>query len=290
MPDDIVLYKKLINEKLRKFLQSVGIGDNRLLRAMEYSLFSGGKLVRPLLSLSFCNLCNGDIKKALPLACAVEMIHTYSLVHDDLPCMDNDVTRRGKPSNHIINGENFAILAGDALFSLAAEVITDKETTELLGTDVSIKAANILFKCCGASGMVDGQALEFSLKKDMKGLVPDFSPMSSMDTLYLKKTGKLFGAACALGCLAAGMDKTKVEAANRYGEDIGVVYQIIDDLKDNSYSTDFGFDDEAARGFAVVAYKMIVNVMNTIKNNFCLDEKSFINIFGQELKTVLLDY
>ena len=290
MPDDIVLYKKLINEKLRKFLRSVGIGDSRLLRAMEYSLFSGGKLVRPLLTLSFCNLCNGDIKKALPLACAVEMIHTYSLVHDDLPCMDNDVTRRGKPSNHIINGEHFAILAGDALFSLAAEVITDKETTELLGTEVSIKAANILFKCCGASGMVDGQALEFSLKKDMKGLVPDFSPMSSMDTLYLKKTGKLFGAACALGCLAAGMDETKVEAANRYGEDIGVVYQIIDDLKDGSYSTDFGFDDETERGFAVIAYKTIVNVMNTMKKNFCLDEKSFINIFGQELKTTLLNY
>lgn len=287
MKDDVSFYKNLIREKLDQYLLESDITDERLVEAIRYTLFSGGKFLRPLLTLSFCNLCKGDINMALPLACAVEMVHTYSLIHDDLPCMDNDSTRRGKPSNHVVNGETFAVLAGDALFSLAAEIVTGDETAKLLGAEISVKAANILFKCCGVSGMVDGQAMDISLRRGLSNLKSLNDYLDFTDILYLKKTGKLFGAACALGCLAAGSSEKKVRVAQKCGEKLGVAYQVIDDLKDNAYSENADFVDSIEDSFIVVAGESIFSAMNTAENNFCLDESSFVNTFGESLKLAL---
>ena len=169
------------------------------------------------------------------------MVHTYSLIHDDLPCMDDDSFRRGQPSNHVANGENFAVLSGDALFSLAAEILTEKKTVDLLGVSASIKACNILFNCCGASGMIDGQALDLTFEEQNEKGSSFEDYFSSTKEIYLKKTGKLIGASCALGCIAGDASDESVKYAKLFGEKVGIVYQILDDVKDGNFKN-FGSD------------------------------------------------
>ena len=243
MQDDIFLYKNLVTDELHNYLRKSNIISSKLLQAIEYSLFSGGKFIRSSLLMDFCNFCSGRLDFALPFACAVEMVHTYSLIHDDLPCMDDDSFRRGKPSNHVANGENFAVLAGDALFSLAAEILTEKETEDCIGPGANIKACNILFNCCGASGMIDGQALDLTFEDQNKKRSSFEDYFSTIKEIYFKKTGKLIGASCALGCIAGNANKYTIDSAKLFGEKIGIVYQILDDIKDGNFkSLDSGFN------------------------------------------------
>jgi geranylgeranyl diphosphate synthase type II len=149
-------YISLIESSLREYLEKNNSKDDVTL-AMGYSLLSGGKRVRPILTLEFCKACGGDFNMAVPFACAVEMVHTYSLIHDDLPCMDNDDLRRGRPTNHIVNGEALALLAGDALLNLAFEVMLSDETVKLVGGEKAIASAKVLANCSGRLGMIGGQ-------------------------------------------------------------------------------------------------------------------------------------
>ena len=211
-------YLDEINSALKEYLPTA---DDVVSQAMRYSVENGGKRIRPALLLEFCRVCGGDYKKAVPFACALEMIHTYSLIHDDLPCMDNDDFRRGKPSCHIAFGEEYALLAGDALLTLAFETAMKSN----LSAEITVKAAKELAKAAGVMGMVGGQVLDLQNGGKKVGV----SDLQKTDEL---KTGELIRAACVLGCVCAGADDKKIAAAEKYAHDIGIAFQIVDDILD----------------------------------------------------------
>lgn len=224
-------YIELINQKLK---EAIPFGDYReqiLLDAMDYSLSLPGKRVRPCLTLLFCELCGGEKGDALPFACAVEMIHTYSLIHDDLPCMDDDDFRRGKPSSHKVFGEEYALLAGDALQSAAYEQMLSADTVNAVGAHRAAKAAYVLSVKAGTLGMVGGQVIDLQ----SEGKKADLDTLRQMDE---KKTAALIEAACMMGCIVAGADDEKVKAAQRYAYHIGVAFQIVDDILDVASTTE----------------------------------------------------
>ena len=214
---------------IEKALYSYLPQDHPLLRnlisSMEYSLKAGGKRIRPTLVLEFSRVCGGTDEVAMPFACALEMIHTYSLIHDDLPCMDNDDMRRGKPSNHIVYGEDIALLAGDALQSLAFETMSKADTVSKSGAEIAVKCINILSNYCGAVGMVGGQVID--LEHENKETTIDV-----ITRMHHKKTGGLIKAACEMGCVCGNADKEKILSARKYGENIGLAFQIMDDILD----------------------------------------------------------
>lgn len=211
-------YLDEINSALKEYLPTA---DDVVSQAMRYSVENGGKRIRPALLLEFCRVCGGDYKKAVPFACALEMIHTYSLIHDDLPCMDNDDFRRGKPSCHIAFGEEYALLAGDALLTLAFETAMKSN----LSAEITVKAAKELAKAAGVMGMVGGQVLDLQNEGKKVG-IPDLQKTDEL------KTGELIRAACVLGCVCAGADDKKIAAAEKYAHDIGIAFQIVDDILD----------------------------------------------------------
>ena len=218
MRNEFMNYLDEINSALKEYLPAA---DDVVSQAMRYSVENGGKRIRPALLLEFCRVCGGDYKKAVPFACALEMIHTYSLIHDDLPCMDNDDFRRGKPSCHIAFGEEYALLAGDALLTLAFETAMKSN----LSAEITVKAAKELAKAAGVMGMVGGQVLDLQNEGKKVGV----SDLQKTDEL---KTGELIRAACALGCVCAGADDKKIAAAEKYAHDIGIAFQIVDDILD----------------------------------------------------------
>jgi len=191
--------------------------------AMGYSLMAGGKRIRPVLTLETCRMCGGDVEAALPFACAVEMIHTYSLIHDDLPCMDDDDLRRGKPTNHKVYGEATAVLAGDALLTAAFEMMAEFRGS--LDAGRVLKAMDCLSHAAGAAGMIGGQVL------DMEG---EQRPLS-LDELKLMqslKTGALISAAAEIGCMIAGGSDEQRQAIRTYAQCIGRAFQVRDDMLD----------------------------------------------------------
>lgn len=221
-------YVALINETADGYVseaafsgrESEGLGV--MLETMAYSLKNGGKRIRPMLVLEFCRLCGGDFKKALPFALGVEMVHTYSLIHDDLPCMDDDDVRRGKPSNHKVYGEANALLAGDALLTLAFETVLSAE--EISG-EAKARAGLELAKAAGCSGMIAGQVMDLANE----------SKEASLDEIKATerlKTGRMISASGLLGCLVAGADEEKIIAADKYCRNIGLAFQIVDDILD----------------------------------------------------------
>ena len=204
--------------------------EKKVIEAMEYSLSAGGKRIRPILTLEFCKACGGNVANALPFACAVEMIHTYSLIHDDLPCMDNDDFRRGKPSNHIVYGEDMELLAGDGLLTKAFEILSLPETISMNGADKCIKAVNILSQRAGVYGMIGGQVID--LESENKSV-----PIEVLQEMDKKKTAMLISSACELGCVSAGADEELINNAKIYAENIGIAFQIIDDVLDVTSDT-----------------------------------------------------
>lgn len=221
----------MIEKALQEYLSKQGTLYDVLWESMQYSVGAGGKRVRPQLTLEFSRLCGGDYESAVPFACAVEFIHTYSLIHDDLPCMDDDDMRRGKPSNHIVYGEDTALLSGDALQSLAFEVMLSDKTLSKVPADRVAKAAFSLAKLCGADGMVGGQVID--LQYEDKN-----ADENIISTMHLLKTGALIKAACLMGCIVAGADDIKLKACEEYAECIGLAFQLIDDVLDVTSTTD----------------------------------------------------
>ncbi len=192
-----------------------------LQEAMEYSLMAGGKRLRPVLVLETCRMCGGNLELALPFAAAVEMVHTYSLIHDDLPAMDNDQLRRGKPTNHVVYGEATAILAGDGLLTAAFGQLTAAQ----LSPEQIVAAVDCLAQAAGPEGMVGGQAL------DMAGEGRSLT-RQELEQLQSLKTGALIDAAVQLGCIAAGGNKDQREQVSRYARAMGRAFQVRDDMLD----------------------------------------------------------
>lgn len=229
-----------------------------LLESERYSLFAGGKRIRPALTLEFCRMFDGEDSAALPFACAVEMIHTYSLIHDDLPCMDNDELRRGKPTNHVVFGETTALLAGDSLLTGAFEVAASNSA---VGSDISAKAVAYLANCAGRYGMVGGQIMD--LEGEKKKLTLD-----QLLKLHSLKTGALIGAAAVMGALAAGVDLTdpRMEDVVTYSENVGLAFQIVDDILDQT-----GSAEELGKNIGVDAE----HEKNTFLSFFSVEEAQF---------------
>jgi geranylgeranyl diphosphate synthase, type II len=210
-----------VERGLDRWLNICGKTEPVLDRAMRYSVFSGGKRVRPVLALLSCRVASGQFEAALPAACAVEMIHSYSLIHDDLPCMDDDDLRRGKPTNHRVFGEAVAVITGDALQTLAFHILSDERSG--YSAEQALRMVNELARACGAGGMVGGQVL------DTGGEV---TGVDNLNRLHAMKTGALFQAAVRLGALAGGADATVLRALTDYGREFGLAFQIADDILD----------------------------------------------------------
>ena len=218
---DAKAYKKLIDDELEQYFHVEGFPFAGLGESMRYSLLAGGKRIRPMLVLEFCRICGGDMTKALPTACAVEMLHTYSLIHDDLPCMDNDDLRRGRPTNHKVYGECTAVLAGDCL---QAEAFGTILRSDLL-PERKAKCAEILAGAAGLDGICGGQFLDMIYE----GKILSEEQLTEINS---RKTAALLIAACQMGVAAAGGDDQALEAAGLYAACIGTAFQIRDDMLD----------------------------------------------------------
>lgn len=221
--EKIMEYASLVEEALDKFLPQKDNLQADIYRAMRYSLLGGGKRIRGVLTLVCCELAGGKKEKAIPFAAAIEMVHAYSLIHDDLPAMDNDDMRRGKPSNHIAFGEAMAILAGDGLLGEAVNVILNNVSDEDIPS--AWKAIKILANAYGPEGMLGGQVVDMQSEN---------KKISYEELVYLQqhKTGALIKAACLMGATVGGADDALINKLSDYAEKIGLAFQIKDDILD----------------------------------------------------------
>lgn len=235
------LYREYIEQYLADWYSRFhDLPQKQLFDAMEYSLLAGGKRLRPVFAFEFCRMCGQDWHAAAPFAAAVEMIHTYSLIHDDLPSMDNDDFRRGRPTNHKVYGEAMAILAGDALLTDAFAVASTAQLPE--PADMAFAIA-MLSECAGSLGMVGGQVLD---------ILAEQRECTEEDVLAIqdRKTGALINAACVLGVIAGGGTEEQVQAAAQFAAGLGLAFQIRDDMLDV-----IGTADEMGKGVGTDASK-----------------------------------
>ena len=221
--DRIAAYKACVEEYLTAFYGCLEDTPQKYLaESVRYNLLSGGKRLRPTLVFEFCRVCGGDWKAAAPFAAAVEMIHTYSLIHDDLPCMDNDDYRRGRLTNHKVYGEAMAVLAGDALLTDAFAVAASAQIPN--PADLA-RAIGVLAENAGSLGMVGGQVLDMLSEERV------CTEQEVLD-IQTRKTGGLINAACVLGVIAAGGTEAQIQAAAQFAAGIGLAFQIRDDMLD----------------------------------------------------------
>jgi len=248
-------YLEQFNDALEKIGKNLYSNDSPLHNAVKYALTVGGKRVRPLICLQAAEAAGGTLSQALPAAIATEMVHTYSLIHDDLPCMDNDDMRRGKPTTHKIFGEDIALLAGDALLTDAFLMLTSKEIAHLLNVkqpslDQIVVQIQILAQAAGGNGMVFGQAC------DLFWTGRAGAKRADLDTIHTNKTGKLLGAAAALGAASAGAPADVTMKLREFGELIGLAFQIKDDLLDSKEGTGKSIGKDAEVGKLTYATTM----------------------------------
>lgn len=216
---------ELVEVALKKLMEEHRDCPPTLLKAMNYSLFAGGKRIRPVLLLSAHELVGGNIDESMALACGLEMIHTYSLIHDDLPAMDDDDLRRGMPTNHRVFGEGMAILAGDALLNLAYEVFLENAMKYPHKLKQHIKAAFAIAKAAGIHGMIGGQVAD--LEQEGRDIRAD-----ALLYIHTHKTGALIEAAVRAGALLEPIEEDAEEAIAKYGQNLGLAFQIVDDILD----------------------------------------------------------
>ena len=222
MDETLQRYRNEVEQYLKAYYRQFHNEPQKILfDSMEYSLLAGGKRLRAALVFEFCRLCGGDWKDATAFAAALEMIHAYSLIHDDLPCMDNDDFRRGLPTNHKVYGETMAILAGDALLTDAFTIAASAK----MSADKIVRAIQVLSECAGSLGMVGGQVL------DVQSENRELNEQEVLD-IQSRKTGALIRAACAMGAIAGGASKEQYDAACQFAAGFGLSFQIRDDILD----------------------------------------------------------
>ena len=218
----LVSRQKLIERALDRYLPKADAKPATLHRAMRYSLFAGGKRLRPILCLAAAEACGGKIPNALPLACALECIHTYSLVHDDLPSMDDDDFRRGRPTCHKVFGDGIAILAGDALLTIAFEIVSNAKPTSRYDTSILLREIAV---AAGSQRLIAGQVAD--LEAEGKNVKRD-----QLQFIHENKTAAILKSSVRLGAMSANADARKLSAVTRFGQRLGLAFQIIDDILD----------------------------------------------------------
>jgi geranylgeranyl diphosphate synthase type II len=217
--------RAVIEEALGAYMPGEDLYPRSLHRAMRYSVFSGGKRFRPLLCIAAFEACGGeDTDRVMPVSCALEIIHTYSLIHDDLPCMDDDDVRRGRPTNHRVFGEATAVLAGDALLTFAVDLLASR-AAEVLEPERVLRVLGDVLAAIGTRGMVAGQVVDM----ESEGREPDGDVVRY---IHSRKSGALIRASARVGALAAAAREDEVAAISTYGEKIGLAFQIVDDILD----------------------------------------------------------
>ena len=276
--DKLYEYISFTEENLKKYNAGSPCieAQKNLIDAMNYSLEAGGKRIRPVLVYAFCNALNGDYRKAAAPAAAIEMIHTFSLIHDDLPAMDNDDFRRGKPSCHKAFGEAMAVLAGDALSVLPFEIIANSEE---LSAAQKIRIISCLAKAVGREGMIGGQVI------DMENETRNDVDEANLRNMYRHKTGQLIAVSCMMGCICAGADEDKIRAAADYGFRLGLAFQIIDDILDVTSTTEelgkpVGSDEEENKTTFVTLYG--VEKAQEIANAVTDEALAYLEKFGND--------
>ncbi len=274
-------YAEYVNKAIDEYISSEKFsgresgGLDVMVEAMAYSLRNGGKRIRPLLTLEFCRICGGDYKTAIPFALGAEMIHTYSLIHDDLPCMDDDDMRRGKPSSHKVYGEANALLAGDSLLTYAFETVL---SAPHMSAEKKAAAGLALAKAAGCSGMIAGQVMDLANEEKSAGL----DEITVTDRL---KTGEMIKVSAVMGCIAAGADEEKTKAAEKYCECLGLAFQIVDDILDVTSDSEtlgkpVGSDKENGKStyVSLLGPEKSAELADKLTN----EAKSALDIFGDE--------
>ena len=216
--------KEEIDRALDRYLPAETVYPQNLHKAMRYSVFSGGKRFRPVLAIACFEACGGSGPGMMPVACAIELIHTYSLIHDDLPCMDDDDLRRGKPTSHKVFGQAVAVLAGDALLTFAVELIA-RSAAQGLGPERTVRVLEEIARVIGTDGMVAGQVV------DMESEGAPAEP-KAVEYIHSRKTGALISGCARSGAIVAGAAESLIERMGKYGEHVGLAFQIIDDVMD----------------------------------------------------------
>ena len=230
LPASVQRDRRLVDATLRRFLPRPGSVPVTVRRAMAYSLFPGGKRLRPILAIAACRALGGRVPDVLPMGAAIEMIHTYSLIHDDLPALDNDDLRRGRATSHRVFGEAMAILAGDALLTHAFQVAASHPADGRL-SDRKVRAMALLARAAGVTGMIGGQVMDL----EAEGRPYSFA---ALVRIHRGKTGALISAAVQIGGIMAGGGEDELRSFSDYGDHIGLAFQIIDDILDREGSTD----------------------------------------------------
>lgn len=226
-------YKTLIQEKLKEYFseyQKNSSYSKKIWEAMSYTTLLGGKRLRAIMALEIGQLLGAKFDELIPSACALEIMHAYSLIHDDLPCMDNDDLRRGKPTNHKVFGEAIAVLAGDALIPFGAQIIIEK-TPKTISKNIILEVVNDYLKCAGALGVVAGQVADIEAENKQIDI-------ENLKYIHKYKTGALFKCSILLGAKIAGAKAEVVEQLSRYADNFGILFQVYDDIIDCTLTTD----------------------------------------------------
>lgn len=270
--------KKRVEEHLYTYFSSAAGLQDTIFKAADYSLKAGGKRLRPVLLLEACQLFGGQEEDAMAFACAIEMIHTYSLIHDDLPAMDDDDFRRGKPTNHVVYGEGVAILAGDGLLNYAYEVMIRETLQADRLKDRYLAAMHEIASAAGICGMIAGQVVD--LESENKSV-----PLETVDFIHAHKTGAMITAALVSGALIGGAAEPDLVKIRNYGRNIGMAFQIIDDILDitgdqEKLGKDIGSDMEKQKS----TYPSILGLDESrrIAQNLLRDSKEILENYGEK--------
>ena len=285
---DINEYIELVNKKLDEYMPE-NIFPEDIFKAMKYTVTLPGKRLRPIMCLEACRIFGGNYEDAIPTACAIEMLHAQTLIHDDLPCMDNDDFRRGKPTNHKVFGEANAVLAGDALLSFAPQIVL--KNSKLLGAEKLIKVLEEYTQYAGAYGVIAGQVADIEAEKNWKENSFGLEPEKLLDFIHTHKTADLFKLSLRSGAIIAGAGEKELNMITDFAQKLGVAFQISDDILDEISTFEemgktIGKDKDADKLTYVTLYGLneAKNKLSCILNDCC----DIINEF--EVKSeVLLD-
>lgn len=272
-------YIKLIDENLDKFLKVRYPED--IFKSMRYSVLSKGKRLRPVMCLEACRIFGGNIQDAIPTACAIEMLHAQSLIHDDLPCMDNDDFRRGQPTNHKVFGEAIAVLAGDALLSFAPQLILQKSKN--LSEKIIIRLLEEYCITAGAYGLIAGQVVD--IESEGKEISPE-----TLEFIHTHKTADLFKFALKSGAIIAGAIEEKIDAVEEIGQNLGFAFQICDDILDETSTFEelgktLGKDKETKKS----TYTAIFGVEKARNKVVCLLDNVYDTMAKYEIESKVFD-